>query len=272
MKKSQKMGGIAVLALVALGLAGCALNAPTDNQSQPKVTVDTSKTYIASGHPEWSPIMWQEEKKIVGAGPDLVAKIAGDLGLKVDSIYTGFWDEVQEKAKSGQADMLVAAYKTAERETYMDYSVPYTTDPIAIFVSIGKQFPYDKWDDLIGKKGVATVGDSYGQDFDNFIQNKLTVERVNTADQAFAALKSGKADYFLYALYSGENALKQNKTASQFEALPKYVAEENFYITISKKSLLVQIMPQVNDLIAKYKNDGTINELIKANKAKSIGE
>lgn len=257
-------------------LAGCGTQTQTDTLTQ-KTTApesssfDAGKTYLASGHPEWSPIMWQEGDKIVGAGPQLLAKIAGDLGFKIESNYAGSWDEVQQKARSGEVDMLVAAYKTTERETYMDYSDAYTTDPIAIFVKKGNIITYKDWNSLIGKKGVATVGDSYGQEFDDFIKAKLAVQRVDTADQAFATLKSGKADYFLYSLYAGERVLKAAKTIDQFEILPKYAAEENFYFTISKQSPLVQLLPQINEEIAKYKANGTINQLIKENKAKSLG-
>ncbi len=48
-----------------------------------------------------------------------------------------------------------------------------------------------------------------------------------------------------------------------YEALPNYAAEENFYMAISKKSSLTSFMPQINEAIARYKNNGTINNLMK---------
>jgi polar amino acid transport system substrate-binding protein len=73
---------------------------------------------------------------------------------------------------------------------------------------------------------------------------------------------SGKADYFIYSLYAGENQLKQNGQQSKFESLPKFVDEESFYITISKKSPFVKYLADINKGIEKYKADGTINKLI----------
>jgi polar amino acid transport system substrate-binding protein len=224
--------------------------------------------YIASGHPEWPPIMWKSGDQIIGVGPELLQLIANDLGIKIVSSYTGLWDEVQAKAKSGTVDLLVAAYKTQEREAYMDYSIPYTVDPIALFVKKGKALKYSQWSDLAGKRGVATVGDSYGQKFDDYIKSKLSVQRVKTATEAFDLVGKGKADYFIYALYSGEKAIIAGKMQGKFAPLEKYVAEENFYITISKKSQLAPQLPEINKLIEKYKNDGTIEKLIEANKLK----
>lgn len=222
----------------------------------------------ASGHPEWQPIMYQNGDVIEGAGPDLVKQIFADEGVKVETPYTGAWDEVQAKAKSGEVDVLVAAYKTTEREGYMVYSDPYTTDPIALFVKTGSKLAYTTWDDLVGKKGVATVGDSYGQAFDDFIKAKLSVERVGTSKEAFEAVMTGKAEYFLYSLYAGNKEIKAGALEGKVTSLPQYVTQESFYITISKQSPFVGYLPQINAGIAKYKADGTIDRLIAEYQAK----
>ena len=73
---------------------------------------------------------------------------------------------------------------------------------------------------------------------------------------------SGQGDYLLYSLYAGDDYLKKTGGASQFESLPKFVNEENFYVTISKKSAYVTYLPLLNEKIAKYKADGTIAALI----------
>jgi len=139
---------------------------------------DYSKVFIASGHPDWPPIMYQSEEnenEIIGAGPELALLILNELGLNMESRFVGPWDVVQEKAESGEIDLIVAAYKTPEREEYMDYSIPYTVDPVSIFVKRGESFPFDSWDELIDRIGVVTRGDSYGQEFDDFIAENLDV-------------------------------------------------------------------------------------------------
>ena len=144
----------------------------------------------------------------------------------------------------------------------MDYSEAYITDPVALFVKKGKEFEFSKNEDLVGKKGVGMVGDSYGQAFDDFAASSLTLELVKTPDEAFKLVKENKADYFIYALYAGETALKANNTLAEFSVLPHFVTEENFYITISKQSPFLKYLPEVNRLLAEYKSDGTISGLI----------
>src|SRR5688572_5663243 len=151
----------ASLVLLATALSAC------DSTSNPAAP-DIRNTLVASGHPEWTPIMFQSGSAIDGVGPALAQKILDDAGVNVSFPHTGTWDQVQAKARTGEVDMLVAAYKTTERETYMVYSDAYVTDPIAVYVARGRTFPFNSFDDLIGKRGIAMVGDSYGQAFDDF--------------------------------------------------------------------------------------------------------
>jgi polar amino acid transport system substrate-binding protein len=221
---------------------------------------------IISGHPEWSPIMYQSGDKIVGAGPDIIAKVLSDLGLTAQFNYVGSWDVAQEKAKSGEVDFLVAAYLTKDRQQYMEYSVPYTVDPIALIVKTDADFSYEEWSDLIGKKGVAMIGDSYGQQFDDFIVKNLTVTTVDSAGKAFDMVTGGEADYFIYALYSAEREITAGGREAQVKILPTYVSTENFYLTVSKKSPFARYMPEINELLEKYKTDGTIDGIINSYK------
>lgn len=229
--------------------------------------IDQEEIFIASGHEDWPPIMSRNGDEIVGAGPELLFMILNELGLNMESRYVGSWDIVQEKAKNGEIDMIVAAYKTPEREAYMDYTIAYTLDPVSIFVKKGNSFPFLNWDELVGKKGVVTKGDSYGQEFDAFIAEKLDVVIADSPSEAFALIISGEADYFVYAFYSGENALaKDEDLAEQIEILPNDVCAEDFYMTISKKSRLVGYLSQINQILQRLIDDGTVDELIEKNK------
>ncbi len=206
--------------------------------------------------------MFQNGTVIDGAGAALVKRIFNGLGINVAVRHTGTWDEVQAKARTGEVDVLVAAYKTAAREEYMLYSDAYTTDPVAIYVKAGQTFPFASWTELIGKHGVAMVGDSYGQAFDDFAAANLELTRVSTVAAAYALVASGEADYLLYSLYAGDDYLQNAGQAAQFESLPTFVNEEPFYITISKEPPFVEYLDEINDAIARPKADGTIDALI----------
>lgn len=246
------MIGIMVCVLALLGFAGKGMCA---EESKP------NRELIASGHPEWPPVMFKDGEVIVGAGPELVKKIFSDLGIKVQVPYSGPWEDVQSQTRTGHVDVIVAAYKTKEREEYMVYSDPYTTDPVAIFVPADKSFHFSTFADLAGKIGVGMIGDSYGQEFDDYIAANRNLRRVQTCAEAFDVISKHQADYFVYSLYAGNLDIKKNGRIG-ITHLSAFVSEQNFYITISKQSPFVQYLPEVNRLIKKYKEDGTIDQLL----------
>ncbi|MCX5810961.1 MAG: transporter substrate-binding domain-containing protein [Proteobacteria bacterium] len=224
--------------------------------------VYAAKTIIATGHPEYPPVMWQEGDNIVGVGPEIVKMAFGEIGITVDSKFKGSWTQVQEGIKEGAIDMMVGIYMTAQYKTFMNYSVPYMKDPVVIFVEKDKTFPYKKWDDLIGKKGTTTIGDSFGKEFDKFIAGKLTISRFLKAEDNFNKLLSAEADYFISALYSGLVEAEKLGISDKIEYLPAYATAEMFYISISKESKFIRYLPQINEKIEKLVKDGTVDKLI----------
>src|SRR5438477_12707534 len=95
---------LACLLILAFAPAGCG------EKANPAVP-DARRSIVASGHPEWPPIMFQNGAVIDGAGVALVKKIFDDIGVAVTFPYTGTWDQVQAKARTGEVDVLVAAYR-----------------------------------------------------------------------------------------------------------------------------------------------------------------
>ncbi len=222
-----------------------------------------AETVVVSGHPEYPPIMWREGDTIIGVGPELVKRAFGDLGVSVDCIFAGNWAQVQEAQKKGTVDVLAGVYLTEERKAAMEYSVPYTQDPVVLFVAKGKAFPFNKWEDLIGKRGTTTTGDSYGQKFDSFITAKLTMERAATVQENFEKLLSGKADYFIFAMYSGNFEARKLNILDKIEQIKKPATVEDFYISVGKGSKYVSLLPELNRKIERMAKDGTVESLIK---------
>ena len=211
---------------------------------------EEKNTAIVSGHPDWKPVMWRDGNTISGIGPEVTKTVFKDINVDVDCVYAGPWDVVQAKAKIGEIDAIVALYKTKEREEYLYFSVPYTVDPIVLFFNNNKGFTYNQKEDLIGKKGIATVGDSYGQELDDFIvQAGLDMTRVSTPEQAFSLLKEGKADYFIYSAYAGRKVIAESGLSGLEES--EVVSNQLFYIGVSKKSPCAKYMNEINSSLEK---------------------
>src|SRR5262245_35450491 len=191
----------------------------------------------ATGHRYYPVIAYRDGDKIVGAAPTLVEIIAKKLNVPLESKYMGTWEEAQAAARDGKADMIFGIYYNDERVTYLDYVQPgFTYDDVAIFVVKGKEFPFNDKNDLIGKKGVTNRGESYGNEFDAFMKEKLDVARANGIDAAVKDLLDGKADYLIAGYYPGLAEAAREGVKDKVVALNQALITEEMFVAFSKKS------------------------------------
>ncbi len=218
---------------------------------------------LISGHPDWWPFMYKNGNAIDGIGVDVTKMVLDELNISANSSYVGSWDQVQEKAKNGEIDVIVALYKTKEREKYLTFSIPYANDPVVVFVKSYNKSDYDGKEDLIYKKGVAMVGDSYGQNLDDFIlQKNLCLTRVLTPKEAFELVDKNKADYFLYSLWAGKKVINQEHLVGMINST--VLSNQPFYIGFSKKSRYVKYMDTINQTLQELIDNGTISKMVAA--------
>ncbi|HHB75279.1 MAG TPA: transporter substrate-binding domain-containing protein [Desulfobulbus sp.] len=217
---------------------------------------------LVTGNPEAPPIVWQKSGKLVGVGPEAVSRILENLHVPFTIKNTGSWKQVQEKAKNGTVDLIVSAYKNKERQQYMAFSDPYLKSPVVIVVKKGNKFPFTFWDALIGKKGVANTGESFGEKFDAFIQNKLDVSYM-PYERAFEMMKLGTADYMVIDLYPAIIYSKLLNVEDKVEFLDNPATVQQFHIAVSKKSPAVDLLPKINAQISTLKKKGYFTALVK---------
>lgn len=218
---------------------------------------------IASGHPNYPPFSWQRGEQIVGVGVELTEMIFNDLGIEVIFPVRGNWKRVQNGAAKGGIDLIVGIDKTWERTQYLAYpEQPYLDDMSVVWVRKGREFTFDKWGDLIGKRGTALLGESYGKDFDDFIARHLQMDWVSTPLQNLKKLEAGRSDYYPFSLYGGTLQLKRYGFEDRIRYLPNVIAKQGVYIAVSKKSIYAKYLPEISAAIQQRGVDGTIDRLV----------
>jgi polar amino acid transport system substrate-binding protein len=216
-----------------------------------------------TGHPNWPPFSYQAQGHIEGIGVDLATLVLKDLGFEVISVTTGNWKRAQAEAEAGTVDLIVAAYKTPERLSYLAYpAAPYMDDVNVLWVPAGGAFAFHTWKDLIGKRGTAMLGESYGEQFDRYIKDKLQMEWVSTPTQSLQKLTLGRADYYPFSLYGGKIQVKALGFEGRVEHLAQPISTESIYLAVSKKSRLMTQLPRIEAALARRRTDGTVEHLV----------
>ena len=207
--------------------------------------------------------MWKSGNQIIGVGAELTSMIFKELGIDVAPRFIGHWKRVQYEAEAGRIDVIVGIYKNKKRLNYLVYpDESYTPDPVVIFVKKGKKFPFNAWQDLVGKRGGSTSGESFGQEFDTFAESNLNIHRVLQIEQGLKMLYLGRIEYVVFGLYPGRIKAIEIGLKDEFEYLPKNVITPPAYQAFSKKSKFIKHLPYFNKRIAELKADGTIGRLI----------
>lgn len=216
-------GGAALLALTACGIPAQA---------------HECKVLKASGNPEYPPYLWrdpQDETRLVGAVVEFMERLGKEVGVDIQVHYVGAWGRVQEETRDGRLDLIAGAFLTMPRLEYMDYLPSMTTTRSVIVTPPGLSLSYRQWSDLIGRRGLTVVNNSFGEAFDRYAEKHLAIEKVPKLDNALRMLSLKRADYLVYedaparafAARLGIKNLVEAETA---------ISNEPLYITLSRQS------------------------------------
>lgn len=202
--------------------------------------LSTCTRLVVTGNAEYPPILWRDPNhpgKLIGVAVELLELSLMGTGIKVDARNRGVWARAQKEAKYGEIDMLAGAFITEQRQKYMDYIFPpFTNVPSVVWVVKGKEFEFNKWDDLGHKRGGTLLNNSFGQDFDQYAAKNLDIVSSATAERSFSMLIAERFDYVLYELYQGLTILEVSGLKDSVGYLKTPISVEGLYFTFSKKS------------------------------------
>src|SRR5262245_13845672 len=224
---------------------------------------DECTKITATGHPQYPAIAYKDGDNIAGAAPMLVEAVAKNLKVPLESKYMGSWADAQAAARDGKADMIFGIYCNDKRVTYFDYVRPaFMYDEVVVFVAKDKPFAYKDENDLIGKKGATNKGESYGNDFDAFIKDKLTVARTDGVNAAFKDPVDGKIDYVIAGYYSGLAEAAKEGIKDKIEPLSPAILEAEMFVAFSKKSPCRSLAPGFSQGITEMTTNGQFDTML----------
>lgn len=155
---------------------------------------------VATGDPNNPPFMWrdpQNPKQLMGAQADMLRKVAKDLGVGMDVLYSRSWQSAQDEVRSGRVDLLAGVELKPASLDDLDYIYPsvYSHDTV-VWVRNILSFPYIEWADLRDRKG-AKVTDALSPAFNEYAKANLNIEQGANLSQVFQRLMLGEVDYVL---------------------------------------------------------------------------
>ncbi len=242
--RSSLSTGIAVAALAAvLFTTGCA-------QKKSKIVVASDAT--------WPPMEFVDENKnIVGFGPDMMNAIAAAAGFEIEIKNTA-WDGIFAGLAAGSYQAISSSVTiTDERKATMDFSEPYVNAGQVLVVQKTTE-GVEKLADLTGKKVGAQIGTTGAIEI-----GKVAGVELATYDEvglAFEDLANGRivgvvADSPIAADFAMQNA----KFKDKLMIVGTPFTDEWLGIAVKKGD--EKTLKLINDGLAKIKADGTLDKI-----------
>ena len=210
----------------------------------------------------FSPLNFMQEGTLVGIDVDQFNQAARRLNLDVDLISLPF-TRLLIQMEEGSLDCMFAAFKTPEREVYMDFtSVPIHVSSLVFFEKNGSNITFNTLEDLKGLTVGLVRGFKTSAAFDEAVdQGLFSVEFVSDIEQNFQKLRFGRLDLVLVNGHVGGNILRKLKITN-IRSLPVPLIAQPAYITFSNKKRLNHLIPLFDNELTKAKQDGSYQKII----------
>ncbi|MGI9242284.1 MAG: transporter substrate-binding domain-containing protein, partial [Verrucomicrobiales bacterium] len=116
------------------------------------------ETIVVGGEMDWAPFDFVDEAgNYAGIANDYLQIVGEELGLEIEIVTDPLWDELIEKIKSKEIDVLPAIYYAPERDQFLKFTEPYARVTEFIYAREDTQW-ISTIDDLKGKRVSVVKG------------------------------------------------------------------------------------------------------------------
>ena len=206
----------------------------------------------------YPPMEFEKDGEFTGFDIELMRAVAGELGLEVEVVNTGFDPITSGTAlESGQCDIAAASITiTPEREQSIAFTEPYFDAEQSLLVK--KDAGIESLDDLEGKSiGVqsGTTGETYAREND---PGASEIRSFDAPGDSFNALEAGQIDAILQDLpVNGYRSTKDDSV----EVVATYPTDEQYGFAMSKDNTALKAA--ADGALQALRDSGAYDELFK---------
>ncbi len=165
---------------------------------------------LAAPDPDFPPVEYYDEKGLYrGIAADYIALIEKKLGIRFKIVRLKNWEEVLEKARTREIDMVTAATRTPQREKYLRFTSSFLELPAVIIVrqNVDKNLMME---DLVGMK-VAVVYRYAAHDYINNLYPGMTLDLVPDVQTGLRKVAFGMVDAMVANIATASYNIEKEK-------------------------------------------------------------
>jgi len=222
---------------------------------------------------DWPPFFVEEEPG-QGSVARLVRDVFREQGYDV-SFHFLPWKRAYREAAIGKRDATAIWMHKEEREKDFIYSDAVMKEQFVLFHRKDQPIEWNSLDDLSDLKLGASIGYSYGPDFDDAVESGLlSVERESSTELNFRKLLFGRIDAFPEEINVGYYILRRETDPTEAEAIthhPKSILEnESFLLFPRNDPDTAVLLKEFNEGLRKFRASGRYNDYFDARPQASL--
>lgn len=208
-----------------------------------------------------APFMYSGSTSPAGVYPAII-KEAFFRMRESASLITYPWKRVIEGLESASLGC-GGIYMNAERLKKYDYSKPFYSEVMGLYVIRERAFSYKKIEDLYGKIVGAHTGWTYGDAFDSAINaGKIMPSLTPTDEQNLKMLSLGRNDVVIANPEAADLILVKLGLKDRVIRLPDNFSSIDVHLAFNKKAEKAELLKRFDAIIASMKKDGTFDKLV----------
>ena len=213
-------------------------------------------------NPKYPPYDWSHEESHYDGACAVLLPLIIPKGYTLRPAMVP-WPRAQRMAQEGSIDLLVNLRITPERTEWLEFSKnPTFPNPIAVFMLKDKTIPFKSWEELKALQGGITIGDAFGNGFDDYLKENLKTDAIPNAYSNFRKLELGRIDYFVTGYYMGMTWLNNTGKQDKIVALKPFISNQPIHLGFSKRSPYVSLLPEIDRRLAQLAADGTLERIL----------
>ncbi len=195
-----------------------------------------------------------------GLGPDLLRAIAERMGDQV-SFVAYPWARAQMKVEKGQADILIGAYRSVERERrFIFTSLPFYQDSMVFYQTSNSTSWSGDYTALKSKKIAYILGWAYGSAFEK-AKNKLQAMSVKDLEEGLERLTKGQIDLLGSNRRNVEKWLNRQRSQPNLKAIEPHIAVQQGYFAFPKTAHAASYQERFDEAFLEIIKNGTLEQL-----------
>lgn len=216
---------------------------------------------------DFPPFGFVEDGVSKGIDYDIVKELAKRLDVEIEIKFVP-WKRLLKMTEEGSCDGSFSLFDTEERRGFSIYAdaVPVHYSTYSLFTAKGKEFSFDKVEDLYGRTIGMNAGFNISKEFDDAVKaGKIKIEEIEGSEKNIKKVLAGRTDAFVgnyhVTLYTAERLGMKNKISVLDNPVK---AERGAFLVISKKSGIEkkeELVKKINQTMKEMKKDGTIDKL-----------